>query len=73
MLEYEEALVDPHDVVVDLGQIALHGVVGDLRLGSKHDRGGSCCLLSVIEAGRHRPALQPDGRNVIPAIKRKYD
>ena len=41
VLEYEEALVDPHDVVVDLGQIALHSVVGDLRLGSKHDRGRS--------------------------------
>ena len=67
MLEDEEAPVDTHDVVVDLGQIALNSFIGDLRVGCEHDRGGTRSFISIIEAGCHRPALQPDGQNVIPA------
>ena len=66
ILELEEALVHSHQVVVDLGQVALDGPVGCLGLYREEDRGGAHCCLAVVEAGRQSPDIQPDGGDVVP-------
>ena len=66
ILELEEALVHSHQVVVDLGQVALDGPVGCLGLHREEDRGGAHCCLAVGEAGRQSPDIQPDGGDVVP-------
>ena len=65
-LEAQEAPVDPHQIVVDLGQVALDGQVSRLGLDSKQDWRRTRGCFSVVQAGSHGPDVQVDGRDVVP-------